>query len=445
MKTLLFDLAFFLYGLFALPVFVAKGKHREGWGERWGRVPAETAARLRGRDVFWVHGVSVGEARLACHLVSRIRRRLPGMTVLVTTTTASGRQVARKHLAPEDEVLFMPFDLSFAVRRFLTAVKPRAVVVMETEIWPNLLRELERREIPVLIANGRISASAFRRYRPVRWAIAGSLRRVRLILAQSREHRERFLALGADPGRVRAAGNMKFDLEGAAAPSDAAAALGERLRAEPDTPVLLASSTHPGEDETLLEAYARLKGRHPRLKLVLAPRHLERIPSVEALTVRRNLPAVRLSRFLAEPSRALAEIVLVDQWGVLNLLYPLADAVFVGGSLVPVGGHNLAEAAVHGRAVLCGPHMENFADMLEEFTKEGAVTVVRDACEIEERAAELLRDRGARDRLGAKARQTVLKNQGAAERAVEEILQCLAPFGMGAPAPRGAAVPRGSA
>ena len=344
--SILYDIAFGLYALLVLPFYLAKGKHKEGWEERWGNIPEDVLGRLRGKPVFWVHGVSVGEARLAAHLVRSIRHRIPGMAVLVTATTASGRKVARENLAPEDEALYFPFDFGFVTKRFLNAVKPRAAVFIETEIWPNMLTELHRRGIPSVIVNGRISNDALPRYRWIARALAPALRKITLCLAQSDDHRRRFLDLGMDPQNVRTVGNMKFDLDAGRSEERAElAAVFSRLKSAPAAKVFLCCSTHPGEEEQLLTAYARLKGLYPNLKLVLAPRHIERIASIEALVARRSLSVARLSRALASSGEFMDEILLVDVWGILRDIYRYADLVFMGGSLVPRGGHNIAEPA----------------------------------------------------------------------------------------------------
>lgn len=426
-----FNVIFMLYGLVALPFFISKGKHKEGWRERWGYVPAEVAYRLRGKPVFWVHAVSVGEVRLASHFISQIRRRIPGMQVLLTTTTASGRATARKLLAPEDEILYLPFDFTFAGRRFLNTLKPKIAVFLETEIWPNLLCELQRRSIPAMIINGRISVGAFHKYRWARWVIKGCLNRLAFCLVQSKEHRDRFLKLGIDPARVRIIGNMKFDvaLEAKDQKEDFSRMLG-KFKVQHDSFLFFCASTHAGEEEMILEACARLKGLCPRLRLVLAPRHLERLPSLEALFRKRNLSFVRFSELASASEESMSEVCVVDQWGILNQIYPHADVVFIGGSLVPWGGHNIAEAAFFGKPILHGPHMQNFSDMAEEFRRNRASVTVRDERELETAVSELFKHHEKRSAAARQAKEVVLNNQGATRKYVEEVLQCLQKRGL---------------
>lgn len=416
---ILYDLLLLIYGLVTLPVLAAKKKLREGFRERRGHLPSGAAERLRGKKVLWVHAVSVGEARLALRLIERFRRRSPGSAVVLTTTTASSQKIAREAEREDLVVTFCPFDLSWMTRRFIRSVRPSAIVILETEVWPNLLRLAEADAVPVLIVNGRISDRAYPVYR--RWLgwVRPSFARITRCLAQSEEHARRFRDLGVPADRVRVTGNMKFDLQEPSPAEEIVRAL-TVFRADSKS-VLLAASTHPGEEELLLDAYRAMRAHVPDLKLAVAPRHLERLAAVEEMIRLRGLKCAKISdleRRYAEN----VEVLLVDVWGVLNQVYSLVDAVFVGGSLVPVGGHNLAEPAVAGRPVLYGPWMQNFRDMEEEFRSAGAGVPVADARELERRAIELFQDPSLRRQLAEKSRSVVTANAGATEHNLEEIL-----------------------
>lgn len=426
MQALFFDLAFVIYAIAAAPFFIAKGKHKEGWNERWARFSPDLDARFRNKRVIWIHAVSAGEARLACHFASEMRPRVPDAHFLVTVTTASGKAIARQRLAPEDTVLYFPFDLSGVMKRFLDRTRPQAAVIMETEIWPNLLIQLKRRGIPAVIVNARISDGAFRRYRRAKLFLEPSFRSFRFCLAQSRQHADRFARLGVPQNRIRVTGNLKFDLENdSRAKREDLDAVFSRLKMEPDAALFFCSSTHAGEEEILLSVYLRLKGLYPDLRLVLIPRHTERLGSIESLIRKKGLSSVRLSELLGGKRESMSEILLVDVWGVLHDIYPYADLVFMGGSLVPTGGHNIAEPAFAGRPVIYGPHMHNFVDMTDEFEKEGAVRKVRNEAELESAVRELLKDAGARNAMGQKARDVVLKNRGATKKSVESVSEAL--------------------
>ena len=409
-----YDLIFMIYGLIQLPFFIAKGKHHDGWGERWGNLPPGARERLRGKSMFWIHAVSVGEVRLACHLIQKIRRRIPGMTILLTTTTRSGKAVARHLLAPEDEIFYIPFDFSFSVRKFMDSVKPKIAVIMETEIWPNLIRELHRRDVPVVIVNGRISDNAFFRYKWVALILSRTLRRLTLCLAQSNQHADRFIRLGLPRSKVKVVGNMKFDvLTTTQSKTDEYQEPFERFKAGPDSTIFFCASTHPGEEEMILSVYKRLKACCPRLRLVLAPRHIERVPNIQMLVAKRNMSIIRFSQLISSDSDSMKEILIIDVWGVLNQLYRYADIVFMGGSLVPSGGHNLAEPALYGKPI----------------GSRGAAIALDNEKSLESETLTLIRDASKKALLGKQAREVVLSQQGATLKCIEEVLQCLAKYG----------------
>jgi len=274
MKHIFYDLIFWLYGIVALPFFILKGKHRDAWAERWGKLPRGVHSKLGGRPVFWIHAVSIGEARLACHLVRTIRRRIPGVCIVMTTTTQSGRLMARDRLAPEDVLVYFPFDLSFVVRRFLNTIQPSIAVFMETELWPNLIGELDKRNIPLVVANARISDRAFPKYRCIAFILKHTLKRIDRCLAQSEIHRKRFIQLGVPEERVVVTGNLKFDLEVAAQANqrDLIRIFGQMRKGQQDL-ILLAASTHLGEEMMILTVFQKLKCRFPHNNHSKHPTH----------------------------------------------------------------------------------------------------------------------------------------------------------------------------
>ena len=427
-----------IYALIAAPSFLAKGKHKEGWRERCGVLPNSVQERLRGKRVLWLHAVSVGEVRLACRLIEQVRPVLQNegserTEILLTTTTTSGKRVAQDTLGALGNVVYFPFDWSPALNRFLTTVKPSVTVLFETEIWPNLLFKLKQQGIPALIVNGRISDKAFRRYRLIASVFKRTMNRITLCLAQSEEHRQRFIRLGLSAEKVHVTGNMKFDLE-CPSPSRQIQAALEKFRQDSNTVVLLGASTHSGEEEILLEVYQQLRQEASGLRLVLAPRHLERLAEVESIIRSKGFSALRLSILMdgsVNGSAALSgqdalagPILVIDKWGVLNQTYACADLIYVGGSLVPIGGHNLAEAAIAGKPVFHGPRMNNFRDMEEEFSHRGARILVDDAASLKHQVLKLIQHPQDRIDLGKKAKQVVLENRGATEKNIKEILEC---------------------
>ncbi len=384
---------------------------------------------------FWVHAVSVGEVRLALRLLKELKRLFPGAPVHLTTGTATGRSLAVSGDggAAPDSVGALPFDLPFAMGRLLDRLRPRAVLVLETEIWPNLLRGCERRGVPVLLINGRISRRSHPRYRVIRPFLRRVLPGFRILGMQSAEDAERIIGLGAPRERVRVTGNLKFDLD---PPREDRAALRSRLGVEDTTPLFVAGSTAPGEETPVLEALATLRLTDRRARLILAPRH----PGDFAAAARAARAAgLRVASWsgIAEGSAAGGrtgggengpwDVLVLDALGVLPRVYAAADLVFVGGSLTRRGGQNVLEPAAQGHPVLFGPHMENFQSISEALVAAGAGFVVRDAVEMGARLAGLLRDRGAYETASARAAGVVQSNRGALRRSLSLIEEALAP------------------
>jgi 3-deoxy-D-manno-octulosonic-acid transferase len=385
-------------------------------------VPLNLRARL-GYDVGsrpagpsgWIHAVSVGESITAAPLVAGLRERYPDLPLVVTTVTETGARVVRERLGAVAEHRYFPLDLPGAIRRVVDAIDPAFLVCMETELWPNLLRALHSRGVPVMIANGRLSDRSFRRY-----ALVGALMRpmlgpVRVFAMQSQEDARRIVALGACPERVVVTGNMKHDaVPGAAAMVDG---WRQRLGLARAQRVWVAGSTHRGEEEAVLEAHAAARGDHADLVLVIAPRHPERAGEVQALIEARGWPAVRRSALPA--TGGAGAVVILDTVGELAELYGVADTVFVGGSLVASGGHNMLEPARLHKAVLFGPHTSNFREAAAALAASGGGFVVSNAAELGARLRHLLTNHAERERAGEAAHAAVISRQGAVQRTLD--------------------------
>jgi 3-deoxy-D-manno-octulosonic-acid transferase len=420
---------YFLYNLLSvvvialtLPVWVWRyyttPKYKEGLRQRLGHLPDEVIADLREHPCFWLHAVSVGETMAGLGLVEALHQAYPELRVVFSTVTATGQRVARERVSCADHVIYFPFDLPWMVRRVVGAVRPRFVVVMETEIWPNFFYELGRRDVPLCLANGRLSPSSFRGYRRVRWLMRGYLAPVRLFAMQSPGDGERVRAIGADPARVVVTGNLKYD-EAAQPPEPAAlAALDERLGAACDERVWIAASTHEGEEEICLGAFRRLRDALPDLRLILVPRHPERVAAVEGLLRGHGLEWLRLSH-----ANGLwqAPVLLVDEVGWLMRLFGRAQVAFVGGSLVATGGHNLLEPAAWGVPAVFGPHTFNFQDITSQIVEAGGGVPVADGDGLYRETLALLQDPGRRQAIGAAGKGVVAANGGALARTVEVI------------------------
>jgi 3-deoxy-D-manno-octulosonic-acid transferase len=397
-------------GLLAyLPAFLVRRRragYRRNLGQRLGRLGEGLPPEPR----CWVHAVSVGESAAAVPLVEGIRRRWPELGIVVSTITPTGARIVGERLAGTAVHRYFPIDLPGPVRRALDAARPRFFIAIETELWPNFLRALARRRIPAMIANGRISDRSFRRYRWVRGLMRRVLADVSVFAMQTDEDARRIIALGAPPSRVVVTGNLKSDLLPEAAGDDPAG-WRARLHLGAGARLWIAGSTHRGEETVVLDAFLRARTRCPELALLLAPRHPERAGEVEALIRERGLLAARRSRLPADG--APGAVIILDTVGELAALYALAEIVFVGGSLVPIGGHNVLEPAMRGKPVLVGPHMSNFREGAELLQRSGGGLVVKDAPELERELARLLEDRDLARRMGDAAREAFAGRQGA--------------------------------
>lgn len=405
---------YFLYQTFA------SGKYWPSLKERLGFLPASLNAERR--PSIWVHAVSVGELTTARPLLPLLREALPELALFVSTTTLTGRCLAEARLRQVvDGLFYCPFDFRFAVRRVVRQVRPRLLLVVDTEIWPHLLRACREAGARNLVVNGRISDRSFPHYRLIRPVMKRFLAQVDHFCMQSERYAERMIALGAEPSKVTVTGSLKFDAATAAEGLSAAARLIPQGR-----PVLVAGSTLAPEEEILLEVFARLKKSRPALFLVLAPRHPERFDEVASLAQGREFRVVRRSRLESAPSEDV-EILLLDTIGELGSVYAAADVVFVGGSLAPWGGHNLIEPAARGKPVLFGPHMANFAEIARAFLEAEAAIQVRDRVELAGQLERLMDDAARRAAYGERARRLVEANRGAGAKTVAIARQILGP------------------
>jgi 3-deoxy-D-manno-octulosonic-acid transferase len=369
---------------------------------------------------IWIHAVSVGEVLTARPLISDLKRRYPELRMFLSTTTLAGQQLARRNVQDVDAVFYFPFDLGIFVRRTLDLVRPRLFVMMETEIWPNLLRECRARGIKTAIVNGRLSPKSFPRYRMVRPMMRRVLDDIDKFCVQSEESARRFIELGADPGRVAVTGSLKFDsldLPSTAPQARARDRVLRYFRVPPSRPVIMAGSTMKGEEAAVLRAFRRVRSTAPNALLILAPRNPERFAEAEQLARGEGWKVSRRSD-LAVDADPRVDVVVLDTIGELATLYQVATVVFVGGSLVATGGHNVLEPAVFGKPIVFGPHMENFFEIADAFVTNGGGVQIAGESELEEAFISLMGDPVRRARLGAAARALVEANRGAKEKSV---------------------------
>lgn len=383
-------------------------EYRERIGERFGRLPASVRA-----GPVWFHTVSAGETIAAAPLIGALGDRFPGTAWLVTTMTPTGSAQVRARLGDRVDHCYAPYDFPWAVRRFFERVRPRLLVLMETELWPNLIAEAARRDVPVLLVNARLSERSARGYGRLGGLVRAMLGRIRVIACQYPDHARRFVALGAAPERVRVLGSVKFDVALPADHGERVAALAQRWGLA-GSPVWIAASTHPGEESLVLAAHERIRAALPGTRLVLVPRHPARADEVAALCRQHGLGVARQSAPAA--GDAGADVLLGDVMGELLYLYGLAAAAFVGGSLVPTGGHNPIEPAVCGVPVAMGPHVFNFPDVVELFRDADGLAGVTSAAELADRVAGWLRNPDAARAAGQRAAGVVARHRGASAR-----------------------------
>lgn len=421
---ILYSLGLALALLISLPWWMLQvlrlGKYRAGLRERLGLVPSRLALANSAGSV-WIHAVSVGEVLAVSHLAGELQRANAGMQVYISTTTATAQRLARERFG-ETHVFFMPLDFGVPVQAYLRAVRPRMLILAETEFWPNLLHLAKRQGASVAIVNARISDRSFPRYRRFRWFFSRILADVDLFLTQTETDAQRLREIGAAAERVHVSGNLKFDVRVALG-----SGLADELRrnCHQDRYIMVCGSTAEGEEELLLEAFRQVLRQFPSATMILAPRHPERFDRVAGLVVASGLTLVRRSKW-AGTGQLSGAVFLLDSVGELAALYAIADVAFVGGSLLPdVGGHNILEPAQHGVPILVGPNTYNFREIVRLFERGGAVITVT-AGNLGGVLLQLLEDTGERRRLGQRARELFIENTGATARtltALEPLLR----------------------
>ena len=427
--------------LILAPYYALRGWRRgEPWsalGERLGSVPLEIISRAAGsratdgsgHGAIWIHAVSVGEVLAAKPLAEALQRRFPGRAVFVSTTTETGQRLARERLQSVDGIFYFPLDWAVPVRRALRSIHPALAIVMETEIWPNFLREARRRNVPVIFANARISEKSFARFKRWDFLVGEFLKRTlqdaELFLAQTPEDAERLREMGAAEERVEVTGNLKYDGEPPAT-SEFGAWLEAQIRAQERWPVFVAGSVVAEEEESVIAAYDIVQRQWRHARLILAPRKPDRFDAAAAISAAGGWNVIRRSQMdLSAPLDENADVLVLDSIGELAGIYSLADAAFVGGSLVTAGGHNILEPAWFSKPPVFGRSMENFRDMAAQFLAAKAGVEVTSGQQLGKVWVQLIEDNGLRERMGKAARGLSERNRGATARSLERVAAVL--------------------
>lgn len=418
---IIYDLIFFFVALVYFPFYFLKGKFHRGFSQRLGFLPSS----LKLDRPVWIHAVSLGEALSAKLLLQEMRRSWPLKKFVISTVTPTGNKIAKTLAQEQDLVIYLPLDFSFIVNSVLKRINPSLFVILETELWPNLITSLYRRNIPVAVVNTRISDGSFRGYKLIRFFLRPIVNRVNLFCAQTQRDAQRLLILGVLEEKIRVTGNLKFDIVKDFPLQNSRGCAGKEYRLKlgltAQEKLFIAGSTHPGEEEIILSAYKDLLKDYPGLKLLIAPRHPQRASDLEALVKKFNFTPLRISLLRGQPEPG--AVFLLDTVGELMSYYAASDIVFVGGSLIRRGGHNILEPAMQAKPVLFGPYMFNFRDIADLFLDKSAAILIHNQDELKEKMRFLLDHPDEAAQLCRRGREVILSNQGSTARDMECIWQ----------------------
>ncbi len=423
MTHLLYNVIFTLFLILYLPYSLVRSLFqkslRQQLAQRMG-----SFSDLSLQKIIWVHAASVGEVLCSIPLLTRIKKEFPQLPILLTTMTRTGNITAREKVPEVTAVSFFPMDHPLILKRIFQRVQPSLLIIAETELWPNLLRSCGRKKIPVILFNGKISDRSYRRYLSLRSLFKEGLKAISCFLMQTEKDQTRIIEMGAPPQRTTVVGNIKFDQPFPAMTQHQISEMTDSLGLQGNETILIGGSTHSGEEEILAEIFLDLQKTVPSLHLILAPRHLKRLEEVEELLRKKNIPWVRRTSIApgrSQDRKDKPRVVLLDTMGELTRLYGLGTLIFIGGSLVPVGGHNPLEPLFFKKCVLFGPLMSDFVEMCRGLIEEGGAVQVTGKEDLALKLRQLLSDEKLRNAVGEKGYQFLQKQRGATERIFEAI------------------------
>lgn len=421
--SILYNIFFIVFLFFYLPYFILRGKYHKDLKMRLGFISKDIIDKIRGRDVIWLHAVSVGEVNSSKVIIKQLRETFKNKTLLISTVTKTGYRTAKAIIKDNEALIYLPLDLSFIVRKVIKLIKPKVFIIIETELWPNLIMELNKNKTPIILINGRISRSSFKGYRLVRPLIKPLLNKINLFCMQTEEDASKLKSLGTPPENIKVTGNTKFDITQEESLKDEIENFKELLRLKKDDKALVAGSTHYPEERILFFSYKKLLESCPDLKMIIAPRHIERAGSIEKEARKMNLDIVRYSKITQNAAfyKQEPKLIILDVMGKLKFAYALATLVFIGGSLTKKGGHNMIEPANFKKAVIFGPHVYNFRKIADEFLRNKAAYQVKDEKELIEKSLELISQVELREQLGDNAKRVIEESKGASKKNIDLI------------------------
>jgi 3-deoxy-D-manno-octulosonic-acid transferase len=408
--------------LFAL---LREEKYRMGLSQKLGFLPPHLLLKLSGSRPVWIHAVSVGEVTSTIPLIQEIKKRYPSQKIILSTVTVTGNYTATIRVREVDAVIYFPLDYPFIVKRVIRQIKPKLFIILETELWPNILRELKRNNIPSVVVSGRISNRSYHKYRWGRFFFTKVLDNIHLFCMQTEVDSKRIINIGADKDRVTTVGNLKFDQCVPTITTEEKENLYNMLSLKEGQTIFIAGSTHKGEENIVLEVFKNLKKTYEDLILILAPRHPERFDEVADLLSHQKLRSIKKTKIKVAQKSNHHDIILLDTIGELSKLYSIGTIIFVGGSLVSTGGHNVLEPVAYKKAVIFGPHMDNFSEISRCLRESGGGFQVNNQEEFLSQTKMLLQNDVDRDKLGEKAFEVIAHNQGAINKSMEAIKRFL--------------------
>lgn len=424
---LLYNLLIHLGTILLLPFLIFKllttKKYRRGVKERLGNIPFSIRQKLKEKRPIWLHAVSVGEVNASLPLIKVIKERYPALDIVVSTVTETGNNTAKDKIKETDNIIFFPFDHPWIIKRVIEDLNPRLFITIETEIWPNFLRFLYTKNIPSVILNGRISNRSFKKYKIVGFFIKRVLSYLSFFGMQTEKDAERIVMLGAKKEKVKVLGNMKFDQALMLISNEDKENKSGSLDLLKNEKIMIAGSTHPGEEKKILDVFRNIKTEIPSLVLIIAPRHLERVGEIESLIKRDGFQPIRKTSLTNKLHKAFTDknnILILDTLGELSKFYSISTLIFVGGSLVPkIGGHNILEPIIYKRPVFFGPYMDNFLEIARVIKEIGGGIQINSETEFISKAKELLKNKERFKELGERAYKAIEENQGSVLKSLE--------------------------